>query len=442
MPFESLRVALISEHASPLARLGGVDAGGQNVYVANVARCLANAGHQVDVFTRRDDSQLAPAVDVRPGLRVLHIPAGPARFIAKEELLQFMPAFVGAAHSLVGNSVGYDVVHANFFMSGWVGLQLKQAFGMPLVTTFHALGLVRRAHQRGADVFPDERIAIERQIVSGSDRLIAECPQDESDLVELYSADPRRIVTVPCGVDFSEFPPRSKALARRTIGLRDDEFVVLQLGRIVPRKGIDNVIRAAALLPAARNVRVVVVGGDARLPEAEVTPEIGALRTLAAELGIADRVLFVGHRQRHELGLYYAAADVFATTPWYEPFGITPLEAMASARPVVGSDVGGIRFSVDHGVTGFLVPPRDPAALAARLAQLQANPALADAMGRAGVRRVRSMFSWEGVTSGLVNAYLQAGAAHSRGADRRRSQVDESAGPSHDQVASMSRLPR
>jgi D-inositol-3-phosphate glycosyltransferase len=407
MPSRPLRIALISEHASPLASLGSVDAGGQNIYVLNVAKCLARAGHHVDVLTRRDDPSTAATIDLRPGLRVVHLPAGPAEFIPKERLLRHMPAFAGAARELLQHSVPYDVIHANFFMSGLVGLRLKEIFDTPLAMTFHALGLVRREHQGAEDGFPPVRIDIERCIVRNADRLIAECPQDEADLQRLYGARAERISTVPCGVDLEEFAPGCKAAARRELGLADDEFVVLQLGRMVKRKGVDNVIRALALLPPDVKVRLLVVGGESARPDPHATPEIGRLLALAEACGVADRVTFTGQRQRHELRACYSAADVFVTTPWYEPFGITPLEAMASGTPVIGSAVGGIKHSVLDGITGFLVPPHDPGALADRLRQLHANPWLGQAMGRSGVRRVRALFTWERVAADLADIYQE-----------------------------------
>lgn len=417
-----MRIALISEHASPLATLGSVDAGGQNIYVSHVARSLARAGHHVDVFTRRDDPALPAAVDVRPGMRVLHIPAGPACFVPKEQLLGHMPAFAKATRQLMARSVPYDVVHANFFMSGLVALRMKESFGTPVVMTFHALGLVRREHQAEADAFPAERIDIERRIVRHADRIVAECPQDHADLMRLYDARDSHIATVPCGVDTAEFAPADRAEARRKLGLAPHEFVVLQLGRLVPRKGIDNVIRAVAQLPASMQARLVVVGGESREPDEHATPEIARLRAVAHACGVADRVRFLGHRQRHELADCYNAADVFVTTPWYEPFGITPLEAMACGTPVIGSRVGGIQHTVVDGVTGCLVPPHDPDALAERLAHLHANPELARAFGRAGVRRVRSLFSWKHVADELTVVYeaVRWGAERERGSRRLR----------------------
>jgi glycosyltransferase involved in cell wall biosynthesis len=408
-PSERLRIALISEHASPLAVAGGVDSGGQNIYVNHVGRALARAGHQVDVFTRRDDASLPPVVHTRPGMRVIHVPAGPPRFVPKERLLPYMPDFARHTEAVARASGGYDVAHANFFMSGVVAMRLRRALGVPFVITLHALGLVRRRHQGADDGFPDDRIAIERELVRCADRVIAECPQDRADLIALYGGHPARLSTVPCGYDPEEFGAGDRRRARAALGLADDEFVVLQLGRIVPRKGIDNVVRALAPLVRERGVdaRLLVVGGEADTPCETATPELRRLRLLAEALGVRDRVTFTGRRRRNALRAYYNAADVFVTTPWYEPFGITPLESMACGTPVVGADVGGIKFSVVDRVTGFLVPPNDPSALADRLATLAANPALARAMGRAGMHRARSLFTWERVTQQLERIYAE-----------------------------------
>jgi D-inositol-3-phosphate glycosyltransferase len=405
-----MRIAMISEHASPLAVIGGVDSGGQNIYVAQVAQHLVAQGHRVDVFTRRDDAALAAVVELAPGLRVVHVAAGPEAFVPKERLLEHMPEFARFCEAWFRTAGPYDVLHANFFMSGWVGMRLQETFDLPLVTTFHALGLVRREHQKEADAFPAERIDIEHALATRSDRLVAECPQDEVDLQRLYGADPVRMAMVPCGFDAGEFEPQSRAEARTRLGLPADEFMVLQLGRMVPRKGIETVVRAMAC-PPCEGMRLRVVGGDCEMADSERTPEIGRLQAVARECGVADRVVFEGRKTRTALRDWYAAADVFVTTPWYEPFGITPLEAMACARPVVGSAVGGVQYSVVDGVTGMLVPPKDPPALALALAALRADPAAAAAMGEAGLARARASFTWDGVARQLAAVFADAAAS-------------------------------
>ncbi|MFL5779259.1 MAG: glycosyltransferase [Chloroflexota bacterium] len=404
----SRRIALISDHASPLATLGGIDAGGQNVYVDHLARQLARIGHEVDVFTRRDAPDLPPVVQRARGVRVIHVDAGPPEPVEKEALHPYMPAFAAAMRErLAADPRRYDLVHANFWLSGMVAVELKHALDLPFVITFHALGRVRRQFQGADDRFPDDRFTVEEEIVREADAVIAECPQDEEDLIRLYDADPDRVAVVPCGFDPEEFRPMSRPLARLELDLDPSERILLQLGRIVPRKGIDNVIEALARLERDHDMpaRLLVVGGPDREPDVDGTPELARLAGVAEAEGVRERVTFVGRRDREELATYYNAADIFLSTPWYEPFGITPLEAMACGTPVVGSNVGGIKFSVRDGETGYLVPPRDPDALAERMAHLYRNPKLLAHLGRQGIRRVHDLFTWERVAGSVAELY-------------------------------------
>ncbi len=417
------RIAMISEHASPLAMLGGVDAGGQNVYVGQLARHLAAIGYEVDVFTRLDSAGLPETARWAPGVRIVHVPAGPAEFVRKEDLLPHMEEFTENMGRFVRRQRSrYHLVHANFWMSGLVAAELRRTIGLPFVITFHALGRVRRAHQRGADEFPDVRFDVEDRIVAEADHLVAECPQEEEDLIRYYNADPARISIIPGGFDPAEFAPVSKPLARVSLGLDPDEPVVLQLGRLVPRKGVDAVIRGVARLRRDHGVsaRLLIVGGETNDPDPGATPEIGRLQAIARDEGVADAVVFVGRRGREMLRHYYSAADVFVTTPWYEPFGITPVEAMACGTPVIGANVGGIKFTVRDGETGYLVPPEDPGAIAERIAHLFRHPRLMTVFRRQAIRRANDLFTWRHVASGVATLYEEVLAA---GDPRRRAQA-------------------
>jgi glycosyltransferase involved in cell wall biosynthesis len=400
------RIAFISEHASPLAPLGGADGGGQNVYVGNLARELGRLGYLVDIYTRRDEPGAPQIVDWCAGVRVIRIDAGPARVLPKEALLTFMPQFSQAIQRFMRTAaLRYALAHAHFFMSGMVAKELKRRLGLPYVITFHALGRVRRLYQGDADGFPDTRFAIEEALMRDADCVIAECEQDRCDMLALYGAPAARLAVVPCGFDPDEFWP-VRATARATLGLPERDFIVLQLGRMVPRKGVDNVLRGLRhLLDEQRIVaRLLVVGGEGGA-DPMATPEIWRLAQLARALGIDDQVSFTGAQPRQRLREYYSAANVFVTTPWYEPFGITPLEAMACATPVVGSAVGGILSTVLDRQTGFLVPPNNPEALAAPLAQLQRDPALAQRMGWTGLRRAHRHFTWGRVAMQVASVY-------------------------------------
>ncbi|HKG08317.1 MAG TPA: glycosyltransferase [Pedobacter sp.] len=403
------KIAFISEHASPLAAPGGIDSGGQNVYVAELALELSRAGYEIDIFTRRDSEHLLRTEHLFPGVRVINIDAGPAEQIPKEELLVYMDEFSTDVQRFIEQeTVTYDLIHANFFMSGLVAMQLKRQYKIPFVITFHALGRVRKMHQGDNDRFPAERLNIEAALVNSADALIAECPQDLEDLVNYYQADPSKISVIPCGFNPAEFYPMDKALSREVLGLDPGQKLILQLGRMVPRKGVDNVIRALSILKKdPSNPKLLIVGGEKESADLDKCPEMLRLKRLAIELELEDRVIFAGKKDRGQLNIYYDAADVFVTTPWYEPFGITPLEAMACATPVVGSGVGGIKYSVADGKTGFLVPPKSPQLLADRISLLLNNDSLLQQMGETALEHVHEHFTWKGVAVQMAVLYDQ-----------------------------------
>lgn len=401
------KIAFISEHASPLASLGGTDSGGQNVYVAELALQLVSLGFEIDVFTRREDPSVATIVPFGKGIRVIHIQAGPAHPVAKEELLPFIDQFKEEMLGFIRqHKEKYRLIHANFWMSGLVAMELKNLLSIPFVITFHALGHVRKLHQKEQDRFPPQRVSIEEDIVRNADRIIAECPQDKEDLINLYQADTTKLVIVPCGVNPDEFYPIHKNVSRTLLQLEQDEKIILQLGRIVPRKGIDNVIRALALLhKQGKQVKLIIVGGEAAEEGKLETPELSRLKALVMQLNISDHVVFAGRKDRKVLKHYYNAADLFITTPWYEPFGITPLEAMACGTPVIGADVGGIKHTVLEGTTGMLVPPDQPRMLSDRISLLLDNELLRASMGRQAHWHVMEKFTWHKVACQIKDVY-------------------------------------
>ncbi len=416
------RIALISENASPLAASGGVHAGGQNVYVAHTAKELAALGYEVDVFTRRDDPELPVLVSWAPGVRVIHIEAGPPRFVRAEDLLPTIAAFTERVLDIATRArdrgEGYALAHAHFFMSGLVARRLRDELGIPYVVTFHALGRVRLLHQSHDD-FPRERCLLEQRVIDDADAVIAECPQDAIDLRRHYDIDPSRITMIPCGFSPDEFVPIKRNEARRRLGLPADRPIVLHVGRMVARKGVDNVVRALAIVTRQHGIDplLIVVGGNSETADPELTPEIGRLMRIAHDEGISEHVKFVGRRARADLRDFYCAADVFVTTPWYEPFGLTLVEAMACALPVLGSRVGGIQYTVQHGRTGFLVEPKDPSELARKLVQIVSDPAIGPLFGRRARRRACQLFTWRCVAQQLDALYTRVAGAHPAAAD-------------------------
>jgi glycosyltransferase involved in cell wall biosynthesis len=390
-----MRIDLVSEHASPLAAIGGVDAGGQNVHVAALAAGLAARGHDVTVHTRRDDAALPERVGTPDGYDVVHVTAGPPEALPKDELLQHMPAFARVLrHGWV--TARPDLVHAHFWMSGLASVEASASLlgPVPVLQTFHALGSVKRRHQGAADTSPAERIDLERGLCRDVSHVIATCSDEVFELRRLGLASDH-VSIVPCGVDTSVFTPRGP------VATRSDRRRLLILGRVVERKGHDDAVRALRALPDAE---LVVVGGP---PPEEVDDdaEIRRLRAVAAEGGVADRLLFPGSVARADVPAWIRSADVVLAVPWYEPFGITPLEAMACGRPVVASAVGGLVDTVADGLTGELVPPRDPGRLAEVLTSLLADGERRAAYCAAGVQRARARYRWGRVVADTEAVY-------------------------------------
>ncbi|WP_028048275.1 glycosyltransferase [Cellulomonas sp. URHD0024] len=385
-----MRIAMVSEHASPLATLGGVDAGGQNVHVAALSTALARAGHEVDVYTRRDDPDLPECVELAAGVTVVHVAAGPARTIAKDELLPYMDAF-GDVLADWWSTRATDVAHAHFWMSGLASLRAAALTGVPVAQTFHALGSVKRRHQGSSDTSPPGRVAAEASIGRRVDVVVATCSDEVTELVRL-GVPAERIRVVPCGVDIERFRPGCGGVVEPP---RRARYRLVCVGRLVERKGIETVLHALADLP---DTELVVAGG----PSADLLSaddEARRLLEVAKADGVDDRVHLVGRVDHDDLPALVGSADAVVATPWYEPFGIVPVEAAACGVPVVGSAVGGLVDTVQDGRTGLLVPPRDPAALASALRDLLGHPERRAVLGAAARRRAVARYGWDRIAA-------------------------------------------
>lgn len=412
-----MKISMVSEHASPLAALGGVDAGGQNVHVAALSESLARRGHHVTVYTRRDAAGLPPRVRILPNLEVVHVDAGPARHLPKDDLLPFMGRLADGISADWGSRPP-DLVHGHFWMSGLAALAAarRETTGVhiPVVQTFHALGTVKRRHQGAEDTSPRERQWLEPFVGRSVDRIIATC-SDEVFELRAMGIDATSISIAPCGVDVELFAANGEAEPRGRA------HRILSVARLVPRKGVDLAIRALPLLRDAGfdDVELLIVGGGGDAAGLEDDAEARRLLAVATELGVRDQVTFRGQVPRGAMPGIFRSADAVVCAPWYEPFGIVPLEAMACGVPVVAAAVGGLRDTVVDGGTGLHVPPKDPDALAAALATLLGDAGLRRELGSAGRERACSRYSWDRVAAETERAYLLtlAASAESRQLD-------------------------
>jgi D-inositol-3-phosphate glycosyltransferase len=359
---------------------------------------LAQAGVESDVYTRLDDPSLPEVVEVEPGFRVVHVPAGPAG-LAKDALVDVVDAFADGVLSHIESSGGADLLHANYWLSGVAGHRLKHELDLPLVSTFHTLARVKA---ETGDAEPRRRVDAEAEVIACSDAILASGVAESQQLERLYAADPARIEIVPPAVDHAFFSPGDQRGARAALAHLDlgGGPVLLFVGRIQPLKGVDVAVRALHALDDPQAVLVVVGGASG----AEGAAEVDRVQKLIAELGLGEQVRFVDPQPHHLLSTYYRSADVVLVPSRSESFGLVALEAAACGVPVVAAAVGGLRTLVEHGRTGFLVEGRDPEAFAWHVERLAGDAGLRAAMGATAAQRARG-YTWSTAAARLRRIY-------------------------------------
>ena len=408
---KALKVAMVSFHTCPGLAPGAGKVGGMNVYVRELSRHLGVMGIEVDIFTRRHRGQDNDVVTLGDNVRLIHLDGGPPG-AGLEDLYPYVHSF---AQSIRGfqeeRDIDYSLVHSHYWLSGLVGRHLALKGRIPNVVTFHTLAELKRQAWPG-EREPRYRTRIERDLMATADLVIASSNQELEAMVHLYGAPRGRIEAAPCGVDLSLFKPLDMAESRHRLGL-NGEKIMLYVGRIEPLKGVEFLLRIAAIMEGAYPFRVLVVGGE---PSQE--REIQRLTALSEEMGVADIVKFVGRVDQGMLPTYFSAADVCVVPSYYESFGLVALESMACGTPVIASRVGGLPTVVKHGRTGYLLPWRCPEPFADTLAMVLHNRHLRRSMSKAAVE-IASTMGWDRVASQIAHLYqsLPRGAAAQKAGD-------------------------
>lgn len=398
-------IALISDHVDPAAEIGLEEAGGQNVYVRHVGETLANLGWQVDMFTRKVNANDDDIVQHSPHCRTIRLKAGTESYIPRDRLFEHMPEFVDSFQSFQrAQGLNYPLIHTNYWLSAWVGMELQKTSGIQLVHTYHSLGVVKYQSLVEIPQVANTRLRIEREILERANCVVATSPQEQETLRSLVSTR-GQIEVIPCGTDTTNFRITSKAQARAKLKLGNHEKIILYVGRFDERKGIETLVRAFALLKAQeiQNLKLIIVGGSSvDMPDGA---ERKRIENIVNELGITNSTFFAGRIGHDILPLYYTAADVCVIPSHYEPFGLVAIEAMACGVPVVASNVGGLKFTIVPEETGLLVEPKDIKAFANGINRILFDELWVRKMRKQASANVNQRFSWTGVTIQLSELY-------------------------------------
>lgn len=398
---------MLSVHTCPLATLGGKDTGGMNVYVRDLSREFSRRGIAVDVYTRSQNPATPRITELAEHGRVFHIKAGPEEPYDKNKIYRHLDEFVA---NVAAYGESYDIIYSHYWLSGLAAEQLRRLWNIPMVQMFHTLAEMKnRVAQSPAERDSEQRLNCEGEIMRFSDRVIAATPLEKSQMGWAYGAPTDRIDVVPPGVDLERFKPMSQAEAKARLDISLEHRPILFVGRIQPLKGIDTLIKALALVKQrepgiAQNICLSIIGGDPN-PDSQIElAEFERLKTLSAELDMGELITFLGAKDQDSLVYYYSAAEMVVMPSHYESFGMVALEAMACGTPVIASDVGGLSFNIEDSFNGYLVPGRDPQALADKILLLLKYKALRNQLSEQAQAWV-SRYSWVNIADEVLEVF-------------------------------------
>lgn len=400
-------IALISVHGDPAIEIGREEAGGQNVYVRQVGEALAQLGWQVDMFSRRVSADQETIVEHSSNCRTIRLTAGPVEFVSRDHGFQYLPEFVDQLIKFQKEAgINYDLVHTNYWLSGWVGMELKKRLGIKQVHTYHSLGVIKYKTIENIPLVASQRLLVEKEILETVERIVATSPQEQEHMRSLVSQK-GEIDIIPCGTDIQQFGSVTREAARTRLEIDPEAKVVLYVGRFDPRKGIETLVRAVRESKFYESKQLQLIIGGGCTPGNSDAKERDRIAGIVNELGMDQCTSLPGCLSREILPSYYAAADVCVVPSHYEPFGLVAIEAMACGTPVVASDVGGLQFTVVNEETGLLVPPQNVPAFNHAIDQILSHPQWQQELGKAAKKRVIDKFSWHGVASQLDKLYTQ-----------------------------------
>lgn len=405
-----VKVTFLSLHGDPLAPLGGSHHGGQNVYVKELSSHLADLGFEVDVYSRWESPDQPLTAPITEGARVIRIKVGPPKPVQKEETLSLLP---NVARWLSGfwkeNQFKYDLIHSHYYFSGAVAIYLKDTWGIPSCQTFHSLGAVKQKALGSKDPSPKQRLKIERRICHSMDRIIATTPQEKSDLRNLYETSPEKVEVIPAGVNLDLFRPLPQDESKLEIGFSPRDFLITFVGRLEERKGIDTLLEAIHIVNNDK-IQVVIVGGPPTKKDFLSWSELGEkpyrkYQRLLEKYDLVGQVTFTGGKPQQMLSRYYSAANVTIIPSYYEPFGLTAVEALACGSSLIASSVGGLQTIVKQDHVGLQFEPRNPDDLADQIQRLMSYPPLNEKFRKNARPYVEEKYSWGAVTEQVAEVY-------------------------------------
>ncbi|MCC0178186.1 glycosyltransferase [Waterburya agarophytonicola K14] len=393
-------IALISVHSDPANETGR-----QNIYVRQVGEALSRMGWQVDMFTRKTEINQEEIVQHNPLCRTIRLTAGAKQFIRQEKLIGCLPQFLQQLLKFQAeNNLQYRLIHTNYWLSAWVGMELKKIQSLKHIHTYHSLGAVKYIGEQQLDNLAKSRLEIEKTCLETADLNIATCPQQRDYLRDLVS-DRGNIEIIPGGTDIDLFGSISQIKARQKLEIEPDQFNILYVGGFDRDRGVETLVKAISKpqLHSKANIRLTLINDSCKINIIEQK----RIEKLVWDAGLDNITTFVSRFSRSQLAVYHAAADVCVVPSHYNPSGMVAMDAMASGTPVIASNLGGLKYVIEDQKNGLLFPSQNSFLLARAIFHLLTKPQLRLRMSVMARERVFELFTWDGVAQQLNEIYLE-----------------------------------
>ncbi|MGB2599272.1 MAG: glycosyltransferase [Candidatus Omnitrophota bacterium] len=411
---EAKRICMLTIHGyvDPKPVLGKTDTGGQVTYVLELSKALAKLGVKVDIYTRRFQKKKT-VENVSKNVRIIRIPCGGEKFIAKERLLPYLDTFVrNMEYFIKKEGLKYDVFHSHYWDAGYVAMKLTERLDYFFIHTFHSLGAWKK-EQMGGNPKKMEKLYNFKKRIKWEKVIFKKAKaftMTSTDMIrrsrKFYKYKKGNYTVLPAGVNTDFFRLLKKGEKEKHIDVPQN--YIFWVGRFASNKGLDHMLNAFAGTVTKVKDIFLVIGGGSKVPKLEEKKIKRDLWKIINRTHIKNRVFFTGYIKDKLMPSYYRRAKFFVLPSRFEPFGMTAAEAMACGSATIISRRAGIRKYLTNKRNCLLVNPANKKDLSWAFQILNRNQAFRNKIGKNGMRLVRNAFCWTSLAEKSLDFYNES----------------------------------
>ncbi|KKP69246.1 hypothetical protein A2X44_02560 [candidate division CPR3 bacterium GWF2_35_18] len=381
-----MKIAVIALPISPFSFFGKSHAGGGQVNLFNLVTHLPSY-YKIDIYTSSQKENL-PYQKNQNNLNLFELP------ISRDEIVKNPQKFAKE----ITNNKSYDFIHAFYYLSGIVGIEVKKQLQIPLVQSFWTLEKIKRYYMK--DYIEDKkRVSYEQKIVEKADKIIANTSHEKDDLIHYYHSNPQKIEIIPPGICFNNFYDCTKKESLQKLRLSSNDKYLLFVGRMDPIKGLPILIKALCQLSdVIPNLKLIITGGD------KLDSYYLEMQKLIKSCGLENKIIMREAQPHQDLHYYYNSADITIMPSHHETFGLVAMESMSCGTPIIASNVGGLKTFIVNGKNGLLFTKGDVNDLTKKIVYLLQNEKERKRIASSGVKTSKN-YTWNKIIKKYLSLY-------------------------------------